>query len=1082
MSQFKIYSSSAGSGKTFTLTKEYLKLILQKNDPKSFRNILAITFTNDAANEMKYRILSALKGLSGDDAGAGKYAAMFEKISEELPDIEITELQNRAKAAFHAILHDYADFGVKTIDSFINQLVSSFTLDLELPYNYEIQLDKDMVLFEAAERLLSKVGFSEFADLSDTLTEFALSKVDDGKSWNNLVEDLVKFSNPLLNDQSFYLITKNDALTPKDYARIKKSIRNYKKDILDQIKAKGLDGVNLIYVNGLTAKDFTQGDKGIYGFYTKLYQNPEVLFEAKFPNKYHLDAIGEDKWYPKAASAGAKVAIDSIKNGLAKIAQDVLELKSGHLSKYLLLNEIEKVLFQLSLLRFIKEEFDLVLAEKNQVFLSEFNRKILKIVVSEPVPFIYERLGEKYDHILIDEFQDTSDLQFFNLLPLIENSLAKNNFNMIVGDPKQSIYRWRGGKVELMIHLIKSQTDKLKENDMISEIQHLQLDNLNTFISKEALVINYRSRKEIISFNNAIFEVIKEEKKADYPFIEDVFEDYKQEFRPDAPSGGHVEIEFLPYDPAEDRALDRILTIIEKAVSEGYGLGDIAVLSRTNRQSAEVAKFLDGKGYKIVSKDSLLLRNCLSVNLLIAFLELINEPGNELHRYEAVFLFFLLKFGTTPTTGQYQEMQTYIHEKETDQFLKLFERFGVVFKSADFDFLNPYTLTESLIEALSLSENKKDIPYLFTFLDLILTFYQQQSSQLQDFINHWKDIRDKSSIQTQSGEDAVTVTTIHKSKGLEYPVVIMPYAAWEYKPKAGTSVWVDLSDNSYEELAVDGKRLMAAPFILKDILKETEVSGIYKTELEMTFIESLNMLYVGLTRPTDKLYILSDLSHHNNFKGVGEFLMSYLMKTGVFEEGKYQYTISEGSFVPQKTETPQLSGGFLISNLRTSTQFKKLKIKSNASQLFDIETFEKQKDRGNKIHAGFALIKSKSDIDDAIRRLVIDGMIIETEKEEIRAYLKEVISHPKISFLFEEGLEIENEREILLRDHEIQRPDRVVFIGDSIFIVDYKTGDKKETHKKQLRNYGNLFAKMGYRNLNLLLIYLDPLHIEDVSL
>lgn len=1077
MSQFKIYSSSAGSGKTFTLTKEYLKLILQKNDPKSFRNILAITFTNDAANEMKHRILSALKGFSGPDASEGKYASMFTKIGEELPDIAGEELQKRAKAAFQAILHDYADFGVKTIDSFINQLVSSFTLDLELPYNYEIQLDKDMVLFEAAERLLSKVGFSEFADLSDTLTEFALSKVEDGKSWNNLVEDLVKFSNPLLNDHSFYLITKNDELTPKDYARIKKNIRTYRNGLLSQVKAKGQEGVKLTDVNGLNSKDFTQGEKGIYGFYTKLSQTPEVLFDSKFPNKYHLDAIEEDKWYPKAAPTSSKVTIDSIKDRLVDIARDILEIKKAQLPKYLLLNEIEKVLFQLSLLRFIKEEFDLVLAEKNQVFLSEFNRRILEIVVSEPVPFIYERLGEKYDHILIDEFQDTSDLQFFNLLPLIENSLAKNNFNMIVGDPKQSIYRWRGGKVELMIHLIKNQTDKLKENSMISEIQHLQLDSLSSFIQKEALVVNYRSRKEIISFNNAVFEVIKDEKKGDYPFIEDVFEDFKQEFRPDAPSGGHVEVEFLPYDPAEDRALDRILAIIEKALSEGYALGDLAVLSRTNRQSAEVAKFLDGKGYKIVSKDSLLLRNCLSVNLLIAFLELINEPGNELHRYEAVFLFFLLKFGTTPATGQYQEMQAYIREKETDQFLKFFERFGVEFKSADFDFLNPYTLTESLIEALSLSENKKDIPYLFTFLDLILTFYQQQSSQLQDFINHWKDIRDKSSIQTQGGGDAVTVTTIHKSKGLEYPVVIMPYAGWEYKPKAGTAVWVDLSANSYEELTSEGKQLMAAPFILKDTLKETEVSEVYKTELEMTFIESLNMLYVGLTRPTDKLYILSDLSHHNNFKGVGEFLKSYLVKTGEYLEGKYKYVISEGFFTPPKAEVAEQSGGLLISNLRTSTQFKKLKIKSNASQLFDIETFEKQKDRGNKIHAGFALIKSKADIDDAIRRLVIDGMIVETEKEEIRAYLKEVISHPKISFLFEEGLEIENEREILLRDHEIQRPDRVVFIGDSIFIVDYKTGEKKESHKKQLRNYGDLFAKMGYQNLNLLLIYLDPLEI-----
>ncbi len=1081
MAEFKIYSSSAGSGKTFTLTREYLRLILQKEDPRAFRHILAITFTNDAAGEMKNRIMSALREIGSDSPVPGKYAAMLAAIGQDLPDVPPEVLRQRARAAFHAILHDYADFGVKTIDSFINQLVSSFTLDLDLPYNYEIQLDKDIVLHEAAERLLAKVGLKEFEELSDMLTEFALSKAEDGKSWNNLVADLVKFAYPLLDDHSFYLIAENEALQSSDFLIIKKNIRDYRKELFESIARLGEEGMNLITGNGLSAADFTQGERGIYGFYLKLSRNPELLFENGFPNTYQKGALEEDKWYPKAASAGTRSIIDLLKDDLRRIAGEILKIREAHVARFILLGEIEKVLSQLSLLTYIKEEFDLVLAEKNQVFLSEFNRKILNIVVSEPVPFIYERIGEKYDHLLIDEFQDTSDLQFFNLLPLIENSLAKSNFNMIVGDPKQSIYRWRGGKVELMIHLIKGQAERLGKNELVSEIQQGQLEVLNSFIQKEALGVNFRSRKEIVAFNNALFESIKQEKQDTYPFMADVFEDYRQASRPDAGEGGHVEIEFLVASGDKEPAWDRIKEIVEQMLSEGYKLGDIAVLSRTNRQSAGVAEFLDGLGYKIVSKDSLLLSNCLSVNLLAAFLGLISDPGNELRRYEAVFLFFLHRSGATPAGGLYEEIGKYTRQKSTGDFLKFFESYGVQFAGSEFDFLNLYALTESLIESLGLMKIRKDIPYLLSFLDLVLGFYQQESNQLQDFLNHWEEVKSKRSIHTEAGEEAITVTTIHKSKGLEYPVVIMPYTDWTYKPKPGTTVWMKLPEEPLEELQVQGNRLKTAPFVLKEALNSTALAEEYRKEQEMTFIESLNMLYVGLTRPTDRLFLMSALSIAEKPTGVGEFFMSFLEKTGEYQPGKYRYVLSEGNgTVPGKEGGPDREV-IAVGTLKTASRLKKMRIRSDASRLFDMETFSKQREWGNKIHAGFALIRSKADVDEAVRRLLIEGMITEAEKEPVREELKNVLQHPAISFLFEEGLEIENERGILLKGHDIQRPDRVVFKGDTIYIVDYKTGDRKASHQHQLRNYGELFARMGHHKQVMMLIYLDPFHVEEIK-
>ena len=601
MSKFNIYSSSAGSGKTYTLTKEYLKLALGSDKVYYYKRILAITFTNDAASEMKDRILAALKDIADRQNfnEKSKFWGMFRDIANELklPDDTI---QQRAVGVFSHIIQEYSDFAVKTIDSFVNQLVNAFTEDLGLPFNYEIVLDHKTVLTEAVERLIEKAGFDEHQDLTRILEHFVEEKISDGKTWNFIAEDLAEFGEHLINDQFYSAIIKLDSLESEDFWHISNNIYTYLHSVEDGIKALAEKAIQYIENQGLSVDDFTQKAKGIGGYFYNMrddFENECFRKKDKSPNSYQWAAINEDKWFSAKTSTTTKVAIDAIKEDLTAVFNEMQEFKTKYLPKYALFTMIKPNLRKLSLLKKIKTEFDNVLSDKNQVFISEFNRKILQIILSEPVPFIYERIGERYNHLLVDEFQDTSDMQFYNLLPLIENSLANNHFNLIVGDAKQAIYRFRGGKMDLIVHLFKNEVEMLMNNSLIQDFQIEQFMSISNYLKPENLTTNYRSSREVIDFNNSFFESVMNEYKNIHPFLKDVYAGFEQKIPENAKTGGHVQIEFLDYVKGENLMLSRTLEIIQQVLDEGYSMGDIAILCRKNKESAEMANFLVEANY-----------------------------------------------------------------------------------------------------------------------------------------------------------------------------------------------------------------------------------------------------------------------------------------------------------------------------------------------------------------------------------------------------------------------------------------------------------------------------------------------------
>ena len=1054
MSLFKIYSSSAGSGKTYTLTKEFLKLVLSQEQKDYFKKILAITFTNDAAGEMKHRIVSALKEIA-----SGENEQLTTQLLLEIGGIDKITLQKRAENAFQSVLQNYGELSVKTIDSFVNQIVKVFALDLSIPYNYEITFDAQLLLSQAVDSLLDKVGQENESDLTDVLLDFALDKVEEGKSWNGLADEIKKFGEVLLNEQGKLLISKNESLNLKDCKEILRKIKKYKSDTHKSVKDLAQKAFDMIESKGLTVEDFTRKKTGIYGFFSRLKAEPAALFTEKWPNSFHQDALYNDNWYGKNKSA-ATALIDEIKVDLREIG---LQISAFRNDKYFILSHIQRNILKIPLLTRISTELDEIKAQKNEVFLSEFNQKILDVVVKEPIPFIYERLGEKFEHILIDEFQDTSNMQFYNLLPLIDNSISKNQRNLIVGDPKQSIYRWRGGNINLMLDLIFKNHENLKQNKETSEVQFFQIDNVVREAELENLAINYRSRKEIIEFNNQFFQFLVDSSQNDFPAIKSVFDGHHQGLSAKTKTGGHVEIR--KYLEEQESLEIHVLGIVNEVLISGFSSGDICVLCRKKSESQEIADALKKAGFEVNSSDSLKLSSNLAVSFLISFLKVINQPQDLFLKFETL-QFWALLFGKTDMVNQISDY----HGFDYQSFIRFFNQQGIILDENLISNQDYYRTTEYLIGAFELLDSGLNQDYIFTFLDVLLSFFRRQSRLLIDFLDYFEEKKDSLSLN-KSENNAITVTTIHKSKGLQYPVVLVPKANWDIRPMSSDKIWLDLESVEYEEIAVGGFRLFSAPFT-SAIRKETDFgSAEFRIHDEMTFVENANLLYVALTRAVDRLYISYPERVRKSENGIDIFIDNFCRNFYPKETENNQIIISNGETYSQKISNLQNEEKYVAKLYPIDFYAENLKLKSS-SEFKNLDNAGKI-ETGNLIHAAFELIKTKSDIEDAILRLTNAGLLPSDRSQEIKEKIVKIVNDPQLGFLFEGNQTVINEIEIVYQG-EISRPDKVVIKGDKVYVVDYKTGEKHSKHLDQLAGYKFLLKKMGYENITPILIYLEP--------
>lgn len=1029
-----VYKSSAGSGKTTTLVREYLKITLL--NPADFRHVLAITFTNKAANEMKDRILKTLQELISGTAWESDEIKPL--INELNMDKEL--LQARSKTLRSLIIHRYEEFAVSTIDAFVHRIVRTFAADVKLPQNFEVVLDKDEIVPEIISDLYRKMETDP--ELTKIMVNFVLSKIDDGKYYDPTTS-LSQFIEKQMEEEGFQYVKKIEGLLLPDFVgfitALQKGINKHKKLFQQQAG----EALLLISNAHLEKSAFFQGKGSIAAYFEKV-QNfglDKNLFTRANADK----TIDLDKWYSGSASISDKAAIDGIKSQLTQLYISVKK----EIDRYFFLRLLYRKIYTLAL---VKEIRDLVadFSERTQkVHISEFNKKISDEISDQPVPFIYERLGRKYRYFLIDEFQDTSLLQWQNLLPLIEESLSYNSFNMLVGDAKQAIYRFRNGEVELFASLPKIYQS---DNSVLSQSREAFLAS---HYKEERLEVNYRSHGEIVEFNNDFFEQLKT------GFSERLLQIYQshQQILPPGKdkTGGYVQMDLLESDSKEAYAIQRLELIqddIDILLAAGFGLKDVCILTRTNKSAIEIATFLLSNQIKVVSSESLLLSNSPEVRLIVAFFKLLLQPNEKIVLSE--FLVHLIASGKIE--GDFHDIYCEILRREND-FLDSVKTF---FKeNTDFEKLNGrpvYEIAEFIIRDLLQSE-KVNI-FLQYFLDFVFSAQSSGKESIAEFLELWEDKKEKLYISMPEGGDAVQIMTAHKAKGLKFQAVIADlYNTSNRNTK--TEYWTDIEEETLPGLSV-------GLFPLSGDLNYLGWSAVVEEEKDKNTLDFLNLVYVAFTRPVQALFAIGKDDNRDKF---GKYLKQYIDRKGQYTGGTSRYSIGKPSY---KGKQKYVKDNGVKLDKMISTSWEELIQIAPADELYwEAINSKPSVTYGKLVHALMAKVQYAADVEAVAEQARLSGLIDEEETEKIRLLMNAVVYHPALENYFHEGVLVKNETEVFDQNGRLQRPDRVIVTAEVLCVIDYKTGIKSNAHIEQIQSYSETFKRMGYQNVLSKLVYLD---------
>lgn len=1052
MGNFVIYNSSAGSGKTFTLVKEYLKLALATNSDIYFKKILAITFTNKAASEMKERVIATLKQFS-------KYPTITDNGSAQMMDIlslpkskggigiEKDVIARRSKKLLANIIHNYNSFGVSTIDKFTLKIVKTFAYDLNLDLNFEIELNSKEVLQNVIDELINQVGKNPI--ITEILVGYAKTRANEDANWR-IEDDIKKFAEKLLTEKNETYINQLRLFNVDDFKIAYDVAYAHKQKLEQELKKNAISALEKINQLAIDYKSF-------YRSYYPKYLNKILDFkrvEDLKPNKTILDIVdGNKDWYAKNVDDAQKVLIDANKEFFIEVVKQLTDKTT--LSKIVLYENYIHNFYNFSVLIEIEKLIEAYKKDNAVYDFKDFNKKISDVVLAEPIPFIYERVGEHYAHFLIDEFQDTSVVQWHNLIPLIDNSLANSNFNMVVGDAKQSIYRFRGGEVEQFISLPKvyknNNNPNIIEREKTLDRNH-KFENLNT---------NYRSKEEIVSFNNHLFKHIS--KYIGEPY-QQLYKNLNQGYRPNN-KGGEVRIQFIEkskgnnnvYEEEVLESINNYITELTINKSDGYSLKDITILVRANDKAVTIASYLLNKGVKVVSSESLLLINNPEVNFITNLFYYFTNPNEKLVQVK------LLNFVFNNNHKELYKLVTN-HKNPFTEYLKENDL------QLNVKHLSLYELTEYVIELFQL--NKTVNIYIQFFLEQIYNYTISNDNSVINFLRWWDKYGEKKSIVIPEGTDAVNIMTIHKSKGLEFPVVIYPFAN-ETLIKKGSKEYIWANTN---ELGNIKSVLLNAN---KD-LELTKYNDLYQDRLNQLKLDLFNLLYVTLTRPVEKLYIISSKkkkpSISANSFSTADLLYDYCAKQE-FDGETYLYG---DSTLPNKRNLDNDLRTYEFNANRYNNWRNQIKISYQAPDNWDINQLDNATNYGNIIHALLSEINCINDVVLVINRYLIAGKISSKEAQEFETLLNEIILNDKIKFLFDKNNEVKNEREIITSKGRVYRPDRILISDDRTIVVDYKTGKQEKTHIQQVENYKILLNEMGYNNIEGYLLYISNLNLIKV--
>ena len=1012
-SSFIIYNASAGSGKTHTLVRSFLYRLLSTSYPNQVQRLLAITFTNKAAQEMKQRILEKLEYFASG-VNAAKQDEMFKELVV-LCAISPGELHQRTKKAYLYILHHFGQLNVSTIDKLTHQIIRTFALDLGINARFEVALDGKSFMAEVVEQVLSKTG--EDKALTEVLVNYVLQKSDDLKSWD-VTKELNIIAQMYLNENHMQSLAELEVLPIKDFVDLEQKLKTQIETILTPIQAES-KAILLIFED-------LQISPSLFP-YESLINLLRQLAEGKWPKEMLSATLSKSletgTFLKKSATEQEQDTFDSIQGRVIAL----IEAYTKYWRQLVLLKLLLRNVVPLSLLQHIGQGVSVLQIERNNQLLGFFNKLISDAIIDTDTHFMFERLGVRFQHFFVDEFQDTSSLQWANLQPLFSHALEDSEHQgslVLVGDAKQSIYRWRGGYPEQFMAL----TNKEVPFTITPEVKSLPK--------------NFRSLPNIVCFNNDFFT--KASAFLPLPSQQELYATSCNQ-ESNSKAGGYVTVSTVEGKNNEERMAAyqaQALARVKDCLDQGYDLQDICVLVRKNKQGVQIAKALTEEGIQITSSESLLVSQSPEVQFLINLVKLRVAPKSKINRYAILEHFALLQPNPFEwTTHQIQQplRQTLLSLSNQKFDLRTFNQLPI------------YAALEYAVWALSLTTHLT--AHIQAFLDEVLKWQGNRQGTPTELISHWDLNKDNWTVRPPESRNAVKIMTTHKAKGLAFPVVILPFSDSKWIEGNNNLAWFPLPDGAYTPF-----KEMLLP-ISQSLSKLGErAKQAYKTYYAQSFMDTLNTLYVGMTRPIEELHIITRKGNTETMpKGLPDIFAQAI------PELKDQEEVTYGTRSNQATVTTgliEMTTPFTF-NLAQATSVVAERSVQSIEVLF-----------GTVLHEVMALVDVPQDLDRALSQSKAKERLGKTQYERLFKSTKEMVSHEQLAVYFDPANTPYKERDLFAAHGELLRPDRFVITQEkNVLLLDYKTGHYYESHANQLEEYATCLKHQGLNVKQKLLVY-----------
>lgn len=1039
MNNFCVFKASAGSGKTTQLVTEYLSLAFQES--KRYRNILAITFTNNATAEMKERIIQTLYTFAFKDENSFSnsdkktYDTILDRLKGKILKSGMTPRQfvsTKAREILNNILYDYDNFSISTIDSFFQRILRAFALEFGLNINFNLEISLDELYEQAINLLINKLS-KENTELTFKIENLVDDQLDEKGKWK-IERKLISTVQTIFQEETATALSLLESnMTAETLKEISKDYKKKRKELGEIIRTNSDSLTQLICEKGWATKKRTN---------IKTKARTACDFE---------DFL--------------EIFITQTKNSLQESDKDELngyyqniQESSVMLKK---LNFIHGNIDRISIMFDLKEIINEIRHRDNLFYLSETNNLISKQIEDDDTPYIYEKIGNKYAYYFIDEFQDTSKLQWENLIPIVQNALAGTTINdtmgevKLFGDIKQAIYRFRNGDATLLHNL--SSLEGYKEQIAPTDI------NGEFFSVNSELNTNYRSTRSIVNFNNEFFKYFVESLNNEK--CQNFYADVKQQIKPNAEEG-FVSIQFKDEEDKmsnEDFFISETEKTIQLLTENNIPLQDVAILCSSNSLVSAIGQHLAGKGYAVISQEALQLSQSDKIQTLIATLKFIDNPKDTIQKF---IIFQQITKDQAFSAEQFHQNIKKITQSQQD-FLNLLKEYHIDICIEALQTVPLYTRIHKLIETFNF-HLETDI-FLITFLDLVDKYVNNNNFDTSKFIEWWEKNGAQKSIASPQGMDAVTISTIHKSKGLAYPYVIFPFSRYAYK-KTKEEIW--LKNNDYTKNSDKTLPVFLAKLKKDDV--PSEFAHYEAEEGQLSVIDAVNKIYVAHTRPKKGLFIITESKTSGNYsKVINNFIKNFEDSPNCNPIFFYNY-----KFQKARPEIHSESKG--ESEFPTITTPYCSDFAPDRSHLV-LDTLEESEaiKKGNFIHNTLSTLQEFPQTEEEI--LTITGCLDDDYKELITNILSEFIQCTELRPYFSKEVKSLNETPILTPEGKVYRPDRIVFLeSGEVAVMDYKSGEPNEKYKEQITNYCELIKKMGYEQVSAYIIYLQPFNYEKI--